>query len=112
MIVDDARLSYLLDTWRDYMRAPDHRAALGYPSTAAGIRYRAGDDFDAMVDSLDDTMARAVDACVDDLPLMERTAVNAVVIGPMVWRLREPIYDVYERARAMLKISLKTRGIE
>lgn len=106
----EERLSYLLDTWREWMREPDH--SLGYPSTAAGIRWRPGDDFDAMVASLDETMALAVDACVDDLPLMERTAVNAVIIGPMVWRLREPIYDVYDRARALLKVSLNTRGIE
>lgn len=106
----DERLSYLLDTWRDHMFRDDH--GLGYPSTAAGIRWRPGDDFDGMVASLDETMALAVDAAVDSLPLMERTAVNAVVIGPMVWRLREPIGIVYDRARAMLKISLNARGIE
>jgi hypothetical protein len=106
----DERLSYLLDTWRDWMREPDH--SLGYPSTAAGIRWRPGDDFDAMIASLDDTMAQAVDACVDDLPLMERTAVSAVVLGPQVWRLREPMHVVYERARSLLKISLNARGIE
>ncbi len=108
----DDRLAYLFDTWRDWMRAPDHRHALGYPSTASGIRYRPGGDFDAMVASLDETMALAMDACIDDLPLMERTAVYAVVIGPMVWRLREPVHIVHERARDMLKIALNRRGIE
>lgn len=109
--MDDQRLSYLLDTWREWYKAPDHRE-LGYPSRAAGIRYSASSDFDTMLDSLDQTMALAVDACVDDLPLMERTAVVAVVIGPMVWRLREPVGIVYDRARSLLKIALKTRGID
>lgn len=110
--VTDDRLSYLLDTWREWMRRPDHLRALGYPPTAAGIRFRAQDDFDGMVDYLDETMALAVDAAVDDLPLNERTAVHAVVIGPMVWRFREPINDVYERARELIKAALHMRGIE
>lgn len=109
--MDDQRLTYLLQTWRDWMRESDSH--LGYPTRAAGIRYKAGDDFDAMVDSLDRTMALAVDAAVDDLPLNERTSVYACVLaGGKVWRLREPIEVVYGRARALLKISLKARGIE
>lgn len=109
--LDDKRLSFLLATWRDFMRQPDK--SLGYPSRAAGIRYRAGDDFDSMVESLDRTMALAVDACVDDLPLNERASVYATVLsGGKVWRFREPIEVVYDRARAMLKIRLKARGIE
>lgn len=108
----DDRLSYLLDTWRDFIRRPDHLIALGYPSTATGIRWNPGDDFDGMVESLDERMALAVDASVDDLPLMERTAVYTVVIGPQVWRLREPMHVVYERAREGLKIKLTSRGIE
>lgn len=108
--MNDDRLSYLLETWREFQHRDDH--GLGYPSTAAGIRWRPGDDFDGMVASLDETMALAVDASIDSLPLMERTAVYAVVIGPMVWRLREPVGVVYDRARAMLKISLNARGIE
>ena len=106
----DDRLTYLLETWRDWLRTPD--LGLGYPSTAAGIRWRPGDDFDAMVASLDETMALAVDAAVDSLPLMERTAVNAVVIGPMKWEMREPVGIVCDRARAMLKVGLNARGIE
>jgi len=65
-----------------------------------------------MVESLDERMALAVDASIDDLPLMERTAVYAVVIGPMVWRLREPVYDVYDRAREALKTRLRGKGID
>ena len=94
------------------MRRPDHLRALGYPATASGIRYRAHDDFDGMVDHLDETMALAVDAVIDDLPLNERTAVHAVIIGPMVWRFRDPVQDVYGRARDMIKVALTLRGID
>lgn len=108
--MDDKRLSELLETWRDWCRIPSHD--LGYPRTAAGIRYRTGADFEAMCESMDERLAQAVDVSVDELPLAERTAVHAVVLGPMVWRLREPIQDVFERARAMLKIRLNGRGVE
>lgn len=108
--MDDKRLSYLLQTWAEWLREPAMN--LGYPSVAAGIRWRSADDWEDLVDHLDETMARAVDAAVDDLPLNERTAVYAVVIGPRVWRLREPMADVYERARMAIKIRLRARGID
>ena len=108
--MDDKRLSYLLATWAEWLREP--AVHLGYPSTAAGIRWRSADDWEDLVDHLDDTMARAVDTAVDDLPLMERTAVYATVIVAQVWRLREPIADVYVRACGMLKVRLRARGIE
>lgn len=108
----DERLSYLLESWREWMRESDHRAELGYPSTAAGIRWRAPGDFDSMVAALDDTMALAVDAAVDSLPSLERAAVNAVVIGPMRWMRHESVYETYERARGLLRITLHARGID
>jgi hypothetical protein len=110
--MDDKRLSYLLAVWSEYMTRSDHRAELGYPSTAAGIRWRPPGDFDGMVATLDETMAQAVDAAVDSLPALERAAVNAVVIGPMRWKRYEPVHEVYERARGLLKISLNARGVE
>lgn len=106
--MDDKRLSYLLHTWADWLRQP--AIHLGYPTTAAGIRWRCADDWEDLVDHLDETMARAVDTAVDDLPLTERTAVYAVVIGPMV-RMRD-VHDVYERACGLLKLRLNARGIQ
>jgi hypothetical protein len=108
--MDDKRLSYLLETWRDWLNEPAMH--LGYPSTAAGIRWRSADDWEDLVDHLDETMARAVDTAVDDLPLPERTSVYSVVVRPAVWRLREPMHVVYERARGLLKVQLRARGIE
>jgi hypothetical protein len=107
----DDRLSWLLDLWRDWVKRPDHRHELGYPSTAAGIRFRAGSDFDSMVDNVDNSQAMAVDAAIDSLPPLERTAVHHVLIAS-VYRAREPLQDVYLRARVSLKISLNRRGIE
>ena len=94
----DDRLTWLLDLWRDWMRRPDHR-------------FRAGSDFDSMVDNVDNSQALAVDAAIDSLPHLERTAVHHVLIAS-VYRAREPLQDVYGRARERLKISLHARNIE
>lgn len=109
--MDSKRLSYLLDTWAEWCRRPD--LGLGYPSAASGIRWRPGDDFDAMIESLDERLALAVDAAIDDLPLQERTAVRSVVLdGCRVWRFREPVEVIYARACDMLIVGLNRRGIE
>jgi len=107
----DDRLSWLLDLWRDWVKRPDHRHELGYPSTAAGIRFRAGSDFDSMVDNVDNSQAMAVDAAIDSLPSLERIAVHHVLIAS-VYGAKEPLQDVYLRARDQLKISLRMRNIE
>ena len=107
----DDRLSYLLDVWREWIRQTDHRHELGYPSTAAGIRYRGGTDFETMTDSMDQTHALAVDAAIDSLEPLERRAVHHVLIRSQ-WASSIPLQDVFARAREMLKITLHRRGIE
>jgi hypothetical protein len=42
---------------------------------------------------------------------LERTAVHHVLIAS-VYRAREPLQDVYLRARQQLKISLHARNVE
>ena len=106
----DDDLSNHLHAWKSWCNRPD--LGLGYPTTAAGIRYSTGADFDGMIDWLDDRIALAVDAAVDDLPVNERIAVRCAVLdGPRVWRFREPLEVVYGRAREMLKVGLHARGI-
>jgi hypothetical protein len=107
----DDRLSWLLDLWRDWVKRPDHRHALGYPSTAAGIRFRAGQDFESMVSDVDETQALAVDAAIDSLPDIQRRAVHHVLIRSQ-WTSHLPLQDVYLQARATLQVTLNARGIE
>jgi hypothetical protein len=64
-----------------------------------------------MVDNVDNSQALAVDAAIDSLPPLERIAVHHVLIAS-VYRAREPLQDVYQRARERLKISLHARNIE
>ncbi len=109
----DDRLSYLLDLWAEYMRGelggngmPD-----GYGSRAHVGSSTASKAWDAMVNDIERWQAEAIDACIDDLPMNECAAVHSVKLAS-VWRLREPIDDVYLRAREGLKAGLKRRGVE
>lgn len=107
----DDRLSDLLDLWAQWMHEADLPEGLPKRSPVALGRYAVGTDFDEMCESMDIQQAEAVDAAIGDLPLNERVAVHAVKLSS-VWRLREPIDVVYERARGMLVIGLAMRGIE
>ena len=105
------RLTDILAMWCDYMRdrSPDN----GYPSTAAGIAFRACLDFVQMCDSSDQYIVLAADAVIDGLPLLERRAVSAVLLrARWDWPRIDP-GEVYRgRARDMIHVGLVTRGIE
>lgn len=109
----DDRLSYLLDVWAEYMRGELGGSGLpdGYDSRAHVGSSTASKAWDAMVNDIERWQAETIDACVDDLPMNERVAVHHVKLNS-VWRLREPIQDVYLRARETLKVSLARRNVE
>lgn len=111
-VIERDSVSYALAVWREWLQQSDsHR--LGYPSRASGIRGTGAQDFDEMCHSMDERTARAVDACVDDLPRAERAAVYTVVLAPRrSWMQPDALMVVYERAREMLRVALKRRGIE
>lgn len=108
----DDRLSYLLDLWAEYMRGELGGTGMpdGYDSRAHVGSSTASKAWDAMVNDVERWQAEVIDACIDDLPLNECAAVHCVKLAS-VWRLREPIQIVYDRAREALKVSLNRRGV-
>jgi hypothetical protein len=68
-------------------------------------------DFEALFSSAEDSLARSVDAAVDDLPPRERDAVSNAVLATSR-PLGEPLEVVYERARESLMQILRRRGVE
>lgn len=108
----DDRLSYLLDLWVEYMRGQLGGRGLpdGYDSRAHIGSSTVSKEWDAMVASTERWQAETIDAAIDDLPMNERVAVHSVKLA-CVWRLREPIQDVYLRARETLKVALPRRNI-
>ena len=104
--VSDKRLAEYLDIWAEWMRSSDTRQQ--YPVSVCSSP--SSKEFDSMVSDMEIRQAKAVNAAIDDLPSNERVAVHHVKLAS-VWRLREPIEIVYDRACLALSISLVTRGL-
>jgi hypothetical protein len=105
----DDRLSELLDVWAEWMQEPS--GPRGHARRSAVLATTASTDFEEMVEDVDRMQAKAVNAAIEDLPMVERVAVHHVKLAS-VWRLRYSIQAVYGSACAMLKVSLTERGIE
>jgi hypothetical protein len=86
----------------------------GYDSRASGgIGGTASREFDSMYADSCRRCAEAVSALVDGLPLPERAAVGIKHLGlASVFRFREPLDAVYQRAREHLGRGLSRRGFE
>ena len=106
--IDDQRLSDLLDIWAEWMRGKEGPA--GYSSRAHIGSSTASKEWDAMLADMEVWQAKAVNAAIDDLPINEAAAVYHVKLAS-VYRLREPIELVYDRARELLKIGLRARHV-
>ena len=104
----DKRLTYYLDLWADWMKGGV--GPKGYGSRAMGVAGTGSRDFEGLCGTMDRDQAEVVDAAIGDLPMNENVAIHHVKLGS-VWRLREPIDVVFERACMRLKIALPKRGL-
>ena len=107
--MSEARLEWHFDNWRRWMR---HDAvANGAPGKAAGcVGGGYSQTFDDMVDAADIRCAMIVDALVSSLTPSERAAVNHHYLYA-VWRLREPVQQVLDRAKRKVAEWLVARGV-
>jgi len=103
-----SRVDWALDEWARYMRGTGN--ALGYPTKIAMIGVSGASDFDDLCDAADTTIARAVDALIDDLGPSQRASVYHVHLAA-VWRFREPVEELYERARTAVEAGLSRKGL-
>ena len=110
-ILDDDRMGELLSLWARWMRSSQPLMELWYPDTAAGcVGGGYSNDFDTMVSDMDTRHAEAVGASIDGLSPIEQCAICHIHLGA-VFKAREPMERVYERARYNLRVVLPQRGI-
>lgn len=109
----------LLDTWYGYERA--YMPALGAPRVSVSCRgfdpgdvYESSDDRDA---KLEKVTAEAVEACVDELPVLQRAAIGVHMRNKQVKAgvHRNPRIEdqhrAYQDAKAALFPKLKRKGL-
>lgn len=109
-------LEALLIDWAAWMRA---KWDGGRPREAAGcLGGGYTSDFDDMCATVDRNVAKIVDRAIEDLGVEHPTQRLAIYItygiaegSVAVWRLREPVDVVYERAKENLAPRLKKKGV-
>lgn len=78
--MDEGKVIYYLEIWRDWMKS-SIRGKLGYPSSASSFATSSLNSFDDLSNEADFSAAQIVDACIDDLNAIERTSINVRWLG-------------------------------
>jgi len=101
----------LMEDWADWQRG--YRLKLGYPTKSAGIESGGGStSFDDICDESDAEVMRKVDACVNDLSLIQRSAVLKRYGIAVVFRFpRENYETVLCEAHVALTAAFSKKGI-
>lgn len=109
-VIDEKRFRVLMETWVSWSRKD--RWVEGYADHSPMFGdARTGMDWEDFETSVDGWTAEIIDHEIRGLPMNERVAVHHVWLSS-VWRLREPIDQVYPRARDRLIERLEARGIQ
>ena len=103
------RLDWLLENWVRYMRGYDMHIRLD--AKTSDFWASGNSDFDGMVNAADLDNARVTNAAIEDLSQVEQASIHHMHLSA-VWRTnREPIEQVYLRARITLSDGLRMRKL-
>lgn len=102
------RVLWHLDNWRRWMRASNMGLGLPTKSPAIGISHSA--DFDQLAGQADRWAARAVDAIISDLRLLERDAVHHAYLETK-WQHRMDVEPVLVIACESIRLALNRKGV-
>jgi hypothetical protein len=109
--LSDPRLDELLGLWVRWMQSSQPLRELWYPDGACGcVGGGYSQSFDDMVEAADSRAAEAVNGAIESLSPTEQGAIVHVHLYA-VYRFREPLEEVYGRARGQLKVGLPMRGV-
>ena len=104
-----AAVDWALDEWARYMR---HDASkLGFRSAVPVIGISHSSDFDALADAADRESVKATDAVIRGLAHIEQLAIQHVHIAAVFRFKREPVEDIYGRARIGVEAGLRRKGM-
>ena len=110
-ILSPDRLDDLLGLWVRFMRSGKDYRDLWYPEKACGcVGGGYSQTFEDMVEAVDNRVAEAVNAAIEGLAPVEQCAISHTHLHA-VYRFREPVTAIYQRARDRLAVVLPARGI-
>lgn len=107
--MDDGKVVYYLELWRDWMKQSNHK--LGYKSKSTGFNTGGIHSFEDMADEQDIKSAQIVDSCIDDLNAIERTSINVRWLGEQTLVNPIMIDTHYNVALSKLSKKLSEKGL-
>jgi hypothetical protein len=105
----DRDLDNALAAWTQWMRSGS--VARGFPRRTPGIKWSPGQDFEQLAGAADVTLARAVDAVVDDMPARLRSALSVRHLACRWYGPADDLPYALCEAREALGEALRRRGV-
>lgn len=107
--MDEGRVLWYLEMWRDYMKSDNHR--LGYKTKSSGFMTGSIHSFEDLEDEVDSSSAKIVDKCIDDLNAIEKTSVYVRWMGEVTLVNPIMIDTHYGVALSKLAKKLQEKGL-
>lgn len=99
-----------LTAWAEWQRSDNLR--LGYPSKSLMLSSGGGSStFEDMIDTLDNSIAQAVEAILEGLSISQRMAVHHYHLNAVYRSNRSNIEDDYSTALMVIEFQLRRRGL-
>jgi hypothetical protein len=110
--MSDSRLEWHMWNWEQWQFQQRGHYGRGYPSRGlSGMGASGSSDLDAMIATADRRCAEAVEVVLNDLAPALRCAVHAVHLAA-VFRFRDDVESLYDRATEAVRRWLMARGIQ
>jgi hypothetical protein len=105
------RFVQLMEDWADWFNGYDPR--LGFSPKCAGLQNgRVSSDFDELMAGVDKRVFQIIEAKIDDLPVMERAAVQKRYRLCTIWRFPRNNYeDMLQKGHERILDHLLAKGV-
>lgn len=107
--INDQRIKYYLEIWREWMLKDDTH--LGYPKKSLCMMTGGLSSFDDLADQVDYTDALAMDAIISHLSMSQQIAINHFHLAAVWKSSRQILEEVYADALKAIERGLNLKGM-
>jgi hypothetical protein len=107
--MDQDKVIYYLDIWRDYMKPDNHK--LGYKSKSTGFISGGVHSVEDWEEESDSQIGPIVYTCIEDLPIMQKNAIYIVYLNHKATMDTRVLEYYYDSALMMLQRKLKEKNL-
>lgn len=107
--INDQRVKYYLEIWREWMLHDEHK--LGFPKKSLCMVAGGLSDFEDLADEVDHTNALAMDAIISGLSMSQQIAINHFHLAAVWKSSRQLLEEVYQDALISIERGLNLKGL-